>query len=1125
MPESAEDTQASFNKLKAVCVPLLGASSLTPSSVPTVNQYLAALIDLLHEIQPPGHILPTSLVSYVFFPLSTILRRNAPSAIPDQTLERIFIVLSHLCDSWWWSCDLDIWKQIFVLCSAVIGGIEKNGKGRERDDETKHAAASCLLALLRKRREGEPNRTLNEGSNRLQEIQEYVRSNEFIPIIGQTIHSLLVTSESLSILLQNASLSVLLLLVDIYAPDFLIPSVLPGVVSSMSKVVLGVAGKKGWINGDAVAAGLAVMQAVVVRSVGDEICIREGAVRPIINLEDLDGQLEETSPLSSDGTQNRYATTRTPAWLRGTSTQLHIAFNALTPLVSHPKPSALRGLIIFSAEILGHTLITLPQTQPLLLSFLLALSNSDYPPVAAEARSSLIELFMVSSNAPKTILRTLLHLTVDNLAALPRLIPTHADTKVEHIAGMIEAVCRLAVSGENPPKPEISSIASEIGKLLGPTGGIEKWGWSLLSVLQFTNPPTAINQTPEAQLLLENDPDTIKSMSFPPLAFEHVVMRSTYDALERTFYALGRAGGEKSLFSIEWFLNAGLNGTSSRSVAALWCACRLLEGVQGRPITMWSSDVRMSNKRLEKLARSTAKDIAEQWDKVDMDLPTHPDAEEDTTTSDIQFVKGLVQVHENLNIIRSAPVSQSTTLRSQPLLHRGLSLQLLSVLADILQSRFIPLFIYTLYPVLHSLVSQSSYLSNTALATLYSVTTSTSYGSPANLLLSNFDYTLDAISRRLTRRWLDVDATKVLVIMVRLVGSDIVERAGDIVEECFDRLDDFHGYEIIVEGLIGVLVEVIKNIEADAHDDESMPLNQPKGADQLEEFFRWVPERHKPATEEENVDYGPAPRKAWGKDKTNTDTEGDSAEGNEPRDGESPGGDAPLTPAQHLTKQIASRSMYFVTHKSPTIRSRILNLLASSVPVLSESALLPIIHSAWPFILNRLADSESFVVSAAASLVEALAKYFGGFMFRRVWDDIWPRFRTMLGRLDASDMTSALARRGRGAVGTESAYTHSHKLYRSILNTMTAAARGVDSQDSAIWEVIIAFRRFLHSEAHEELQSCARNLYTAVGGKNSDAVWLGLSSTCNANYPEMGFLYDSRWDIKKNVDVIMNQID
>ena len=454
-------------------------------------------------------------------------------------------------------------------------------------------------------------------------------------------------------------------------------------------------------------------------------------------------------------------------------------------------------------------------------------------------------------------------------------------------------------------------------------------------------------------------------------------------------------------------------------------------------------------------------------------------------------------------------------------MHRALCLQLLAITAGILQSKFPQLFIQTLYPVLHSLTSPDAFLSLTALATLKYITVVTSYASPANLLLSNFDYALDSVSRRLTRRWLDIDATKVLVILVRLVGSDIVERAGDVVEECFDRLDDYHEHLIIVEGLVEVLGEVITVIQSDNSKDATtgakpkQARNQPRGA---QAFLLWHRERAQ-EIQSDNTDYGRAPRTAWGSEKeAQHDSDDEEAAPRSEADAEQP-----ATPIQSLTKQIVSRSMYFLTHGSPVIRARILMLLTSAAAVLPESALLPSINSAWPFILNRLSDNEPFVIGAAASLIEGLTTYAGDFMFRRIWDDVWPHFQKLLDKLNAADSKSALARRGHGAIGTASAYTISHRLYRSIIKTMTATIKGVHPHEMSLWRVTLVFRRFLSQHAHEELQACAKDLYLAIASRSADTVWLALSATAEST-PPVEFLVEAKWKVEAQVGEILSQI-
>ncbi|KAG5647771.1 hypothetical protein DXG03_008494 [Asterophora parasitica] len=1127
---SQERTQDAFKQLKAVCVPLLGSSLLTPTSIPNVSKLLDQLNKTLLDVKASGITLAPNLISYTFFPLSTLLRRNHAPDIPDQILEKVFVVLEILCEDWWWDCDLVVWEQIFMLCGALVAGIDGKGKGRARDDETKDAAGRCLLSLLRERTLEDGRSagvSLSRAQARLEILKVHARTVKLLPVLGQTLDSLLMAVDTPHLPLQRTSLKLLALIIGTYAPDDLIPSVLPGIMSRMTRIALGTSSSKGWANGESVAGSLEVMQLAIVRAVGDDICAKEGAIHEIIDLEDL----ARSPPPHSDITpaeSRKFATQRTPSWLRGTSSQLLVALNTLTPLISHPTPSALVSLSKFSAVIISATSATLPDAQPLFLHFLLSLSNSDSTSASTASRQSLTALLTTSSKVQHSLHQTLLRTTNDNLLALPRLLPTHADAKVEHVAGIVEAVCRLVYSKDE--STGLTSISTGISKLLGPTGGIEKWGWSLLAVLELVEPPITHTHTSSAQLMLESNPDTTQWAPFPDLEFKNVFSTSARSALERMFRALGRAAGDGCLFSVEWFASVGRSGAGSRSITATWCASRLLEGVADISLSQSGTDAipLRRSKRLLKLARTLARNISELWDDVDEgdQEENAPSGNEEDSNANmlVQHVKGIKSIHETLRITRPA-AAKKTIVTQQPGLHRALSLQLLAVVAGVLQSHFTSLLLYTLYPVLRSLVSSDVYLSSTALATLNYITVVTSYASPANLLLSNFDYALDAVSRRLSRRWLDGEATKVLDVMVRLVGGDVVERAGDVVEECFDRLDEFHGYAVIVEGLVQVLGDVVnvirEDVEAAERDTSQSPPDATPEAEEsasMDGLLHWIPRRNDPE-EEDTTDYGPAPREAWGEseeadvEEENTSAQNDST------------ADPPPTPVQALTKQIVSRSLYFLTHGSALIRARILSLLASSTPVLPDSALLPSIHYAWPFILNRLSDPESFVVSAAAALVESLANHFGSFMFRRIWDDVWPKFRILLNNLDAADATNALSRQGPGAVGTESAYTHSHRTYRSIIKTMTATAKNVHLQETSAWQVFLAFRRFLHKEAHEELQACARELYLGMGDKNPDAVWLVLTSTMENTYVTMQFLTAPRWDIAVNATLILEALE
>ena len=1024
-----------------------------------------------------------------------------------------------------------------MLCGSIVIGLDK-GKGKDRDGETREAAVQCLLRLLCGPLSEEGSGLDPRRETNLARLALHIRSRQFFPIFGQTLTSVMETSLTTSLSLQRACLHTLHVMIEDYAPSHFIPSILPGVVSTMVKNALGTSARKGWSNGEIVAEALGVIKIVVVRAIGDEACIEEGAVRRVDDLEDLlELSTSAQAPVAGGTSEDvPYATKRTESWLRASSSQLHIAMNSLSSLPSHPTPSALLALCNFSCAILSATTLTLQQTQPLLLSYLLSLSNSSFTSVSEKASLHLTELLQPGTKTYHPLMQTLSSLTSDYLSSLPRLISIRSEAKVEHTAGLIEAICRLcsrSPSGEerNP------AISARLQKLTGPMGGIEKWGWVLLSVLEFGEPEFSTADFSVAQIL-DVEYTGPANMTFPELTLKNITSRSTSNSLVRMLRALGEVTGEGCIFAIEWFVGVGRKSKKHDAIAALWCAARLLEGAG--EVSLESSSggmVRKRNRRIEKLARSVAKTISELWDEPKEGEVTQ-EAQETQSQAPVDVVdeNALIEHKVGLLTIRAPGTSDPSQAKgsrptSQPYLHAVLSIQLLSISSGILQARFSSLFLRVLYPVLQSTVSTNTHLSSTALAGLKYITDSTSYASPANLLLANFDYALDAISRRLSRRWLDLDATKVLVLLVRLIGKDVVEKAGDVVEECFDRLDEYHGYQVLVEGLVEVLAEVVRivgedeSFQVDRTNENPPPEPRPPTEEErFEGFFKWLEHRNDVTVPEgdEATDYGPAPRKAWGKERSETDEVGEAP---------NPVGEDPTpTPTQSLTKQIVSRSIYFLTHASPLIRARILTLLANSVSVLPASAVLPSIHQAWPFVLNRFSDKEGWVVSAAAGLVESLSVNVGSFMQRRVWDDVWPKFRMLLDRLDAGDRSSALTRDGyEGGIGTESAYTHSHRLYRSILRTVIAGTQKVRTEDATLFEVILLFRRFLGKGVHEELQKYGRELYIGIGKQNADAVWLVLEGTVgdigDGGDDDRTKWLEEKWDIRENVGFVLSSID
>ncbi|KAH7099559.1 hypothetical protein BKA62DRAFT_659463, partial [Auriculariales sp. MPI-PUGE-AT-0066] len=1113
-PAASDPSHDLFARCKAVCVPLMAKTELQSSSTNEVVSLLDTLARELREVGPSAKPLKPSLVSYIFLPVSTILRRNALGVIPDRVLEGVLNVLGLLAESWWYNADAQTWEQLFTFVALVIAGMDVKGKGRGLDEHCQLAAAQALYAILGGQAiaEGESD---EEHSTRL----ALFRPKALGSMVGRTLNVLLGLCDSANTDLQQAALRAALLLIRDFMEVDLAPSVMPGVVSVMVRCALGEDSKKGWANGESVAIALNVIAVTVTNAIGDTVCVEAGAIRRVNNLEDLVELASEVVQANDEQAQPNI-TRRTASWLRGTATQLHIALNSLTPLLAHNNAIALRALISLALQLSLHTKLTLPQSQPLLLSFVLALSQSEYESVSLQARSALLKI----ASTP-TSLQHILELVQDALSSVPRHIRSQSDTKLSHRLRQIRSVCSLA--------PNLPPVSAGIAKLLGAHGGIEKWGISLLSTLNFLSPSERIGMVPDAVGLLQGSSDGERP--FPHLPLQNPADKAVQELLEDTLRDLGRAGGVECLYSIEWLVGLGVAERSTRGTAGLWCGALIAQGLADSPKLS-----RGSLSKVAKTARWMAKAVAELWQtREGDDSPTAPAS--DTAINDdrsrIEFSSGLITV--DTSAIFPTPISAESNGSAlwSPTLQKVAALRVIASASSVLQTTFAPVLMHALYPMLHSLVSSSSslILHETASATLDYVARSAGYATPRNMLMANFDYALSGSASRLLRSKLDIEAARVLKLLVRLVGADVVEQMGDVVAECFERLDEYHGYEILVERLVEVLAEVIQVVKEDAeaqHQEENdQPATQePDGMNDIVQeatvnnLLRWLKSRHdKPMNDSIQLDDEHLPREAWG------DQREDIAEGHhhEHTDDERAPPPPPKSPEQpeptstdKLVHLIVSRSIPFLTHSSSLIRARILGLMASATRFLGFGSnvkvsigdvfhdnpgvrlLLPQIHRCWPFVLNRLGDSEPFVVAAAATFVAALAegRGSGDFVKQRLWDDVWPRFKNMLDSLQRVERDSALTQRRAGVgltMDSMAIYATSTKLHIAMLRTLAATVRIKSlggTPDKEAWDVAHGFLRFLDAREEATVQAAACRLFVHLKQQNSDAIWLVLSS-------------------------------
>ncbi|KAG8739155.1 hypothetical protein FRC12_016410 [Ceratobasidium sp. 428] len=910
-------------------------------------------------------------------------------------------------------------------------------------------------------------------------------------------------------------------------------------------------------RGTAIASALDILTAAIVRGLNDETCIKSGALR---NIQSLDDFLPTSPPPPSTTTTETdpHTTPRTPSWLTATSAQTHIALNTLTPLLTHTNPTTRTAFVKLCTSILQTTPRSLAQSQTLLLGHLLVLAypalpspnlNSKLAPAPAPEDSKLA-LTSLQTLLP-TLTSPLSTLTSRALSTLPHRLANHTQS-----ASLLAR--QLTTSSTLSP-----SFASS---LLGPSGGIDKWGITLLHSIKLVSPSVVVLANPVR--LIEPGGGSDEQGVYEEIGYPRLQLRDadveTHTYIEEMFTAMGRAAGEGGMYAVEWFVGVGIAGVGERQVAAMWCALTILRGA-----VTGNGGAKGTSGKMVKTARWIGRAIADLWDDAaspsTSDIPgsgpgpgeTKEDTRQTLDLVQTEHIKGLNPLTTLLDRPSPYPTSSHTNKkRSHDLQtqHTSLALHLLATSHSILSNTptSVTLLQHTLYPLLQGLLSPVGLVNMTAHAALSETAHALGYASPPNMLLANFDYALESVSSRLasfslyahsqisaplasqlqpqsnntTIPSLSIQALQVLRALIRLIGRAIIDRAYDVLDECFDRLDDYHGYAVVVQALVDVLAEVVDAVgredEGTARDGEREEVvgeaEEETGEERWDEFVKWFKERHikKPEKWEFDPDEPDPELKP-----TNEETQ-QQENSSEP---------APLSPTQSLTRTIIARAAYFLTHPSPHIRARILTLLTTAAPTLRASALLPTIHASWPFILNRLEDKEMWVVARTCELVEVLSRHVGDFMARRVWDDVWPRFEKMLKAQAHTALTRTSQRKpypSRPNTMDDLGPLALGRLHLSILHTLTSAAAHVDPRDDALWNVLLACRRFLRKEEREDVQVAAREMYVCVARRNADAVWLVLSGMDGrggegVKMPE--FLKVDGWDVRENVELVLSAID
>lgn len=1190
--------------------------------MPTATKSLTLIHRTLASLPSPGDILTPSLTSYIFFPITQLLQRNPPRSIPPAVRIGVLDVLSILVLHWMGDGRASVREQIWKMAVSwwKAGGLES--------EQGVSAWVGCMkhLALTPNGSDrAEFDLELEANLAALQtEMVEFVGRESFLPVLGETVHISIGTFPTrfpfyqclfahppfffAAIIsftpdpLPTLQLLRSILLTYLCTNTRVLATILPGCVSTITKLLSPQSSRRGGkgVHSDVVVESLAIMAELITSCFNDHVVgpILHPAGHPHLNdlstlrtwLTDQEDPLSTSTPVPPSPTSSvsslTSATTHqsnttftstqstepssplatiTPSWIRANASQLLPAFVSLSHLKRHANPKSRAALASLSSSILQTCLVPLESSIQVLTNYLLTLSVDDFPLVSQVAQGGLNAILSDPENQPR--LTPVLKMSLlTSLHTLPVLLQSPHQISSPKIAEHCSQITAVAVLG-----PASRAL---LQGLLGPLGGVERWGTGLLDCMSFEAAAITegsgegeassrlaklawigADQTGRAPEGSSSAP--AETTRFPRIQMSNLGDPAVEDAFSGMLCALGQAGGEEAMFTVEHFMGVAREGSLAgsvvglrRSAAGVWVAERVLRGI--------ALSEGGQGKKVKKVVRRFVKVLVEMGSHEEVGSPpeeSEVDVRGERNLSDgllkTEYMKGLDPLTTLLD--RPSPSSASAPLPSaSPAVLRSIvschSLSLLTFSAQLLSTAFRPLLLNTLYYLLAHLGSPHSLVRTYASISIDQIAYQIGYASPQNMILDNTDYVINVVSQRLTTATLDPIAPLVLVEMIRLVGEQIVPVVHDIVDEVFDALDAFHGYELVASTLLAVLDSLMKAmafdpvlLEAPGEGKEDIYPDRPEVKKDLEAFKGWFVRRHEKARTnlEEVLDevQETSPQRPWGKDPSLPSQEADEASSSLPTT------DGPASPepnrSQTICAQILLKALPFLTHSSPFLRSRVLSLFSSGITVLAtaklEASLLPVVNKAWPYVLNRIKDKEYFVIVEAVGVIERLARLAGEFVGVKIRDEAFPLLKRLVENHLADQRTSSLARRNPNlphrpsTFSPPSKHSPSHRTIRSILRTFHYIASAVFLSSKQRWEMLLTVKAFLDRDTHDELREEARRVCGVLGGIDGDAVWAGLKGSLRAEADggeeRLGWLAETGWEIEDEVRGILDRLE
>lgn len=716
----------------------------------------------------------------------------------------------------------------------------------------------------------------------------------------------------------------------------------------------------------------------------------------------------------------------TKSWLTATSSQIKLTLANVVKLRKHKSNSVRVALNQFCVALLDECHDTLIDSTSILVETCLLLVDTEDTPNAGQ--TSIVDLAFIHTNIGESIKATFYHW----INSLPRVMQMNDET------AKVSALQQLSAS-----YGLLSTL--NLGSSMLDEALSKSFRDSLSSVIETSSPSKRLQETsldPNSQALMILSGEKMLLKDFAPILMPEESQKTTRMAMFAFLHSLSALQSRMSMANE--MLEHVRQASGPSLLAAYWISFQLIQFAA------------FKNEELDDFFESSLL-APEDYLAASQDLYSY-----------------------SISVLSSGDSNSDWRIKA-------VALEVVASSAQRLKEDFRVELVDILYPISQLLGSPSQDLRERATVCLNVLAKACGYPSTRELIVENVDYMVNAIALRLNTFDISPQAPQVLVMMIRLTGASLLLYLDDVVSSIFAALDNFHGYQGLVENLFAVLGEIVdtgsKSSQLQLPDAKVIDVTRAKHPIvTLDSIVQTLSKQNRTTKAETSIISGDFPREPWKGASALLDEMGEGGESNE---GEANEGTeipkAPVTKTYTMVQSIIRLCQHYLTNPSPTLRTRLLGLISTSSVALrsDEESFLPLINDIWPVVIDRLYDKESYVAIAAADSIKTLCISAGNFLTTRIAVQ-WPRLMTLAKQTKANMLALESRSAGRGI------YSQVARMWESMVKLLMAIVEFTGVNDDAFDEVLELLADIL---AHRS------DVREALSTVNADAVWFVMQAS------------------------------